>query len=181
MRVKLLGFPASLMVTITVSGCASVPDQRFRTLDIFESIELEQPKSVIIKRLGKPDLVKEVKDSTIQESLIYEDANPEIGQIAAIELNAEKKSAGVLIIPRPNDPQYNLNYLLETTFAEIDFEKVTRARCGADYDRNQTFFLNLERGIAIEQNTNHKNVSSYSRSAPDALRVLKKLITTCTR
>ena len=179
MEFKLIAVLTLGIVAAGISGCATESLKVHTNLDALNSIQLQQGKTAIVELLGEPSEIRFPVGSTSREILIYDDYNSDNGQIAAVELDEAKKTTGITIIPRETDREYNLEYLLKTTFAKLHFEKHIRVRCGADYDRNQTYFLNLERGIAIEQNTRSTHVASYFKVAPAELSSFKNLITAC--
>lgn len=168
---------ASLVIAIGLCACVSTRPLKkpVLSLSLFDAIKLHDSATEVLRQLGNPSEQMTSRSKPGSEVLIYNDESSQNEQLAAVEINRLNKTvSGVIIIPRESDRENSLEYLLNNKFSGVAFEKFKRARCGVDYDRNQTVYLNVPQGIVIEQETNSESVSSFSKASQAFPKLLQK-------
>lgn len=145
-----------------------------------EPIQLGDSTEKILNTLGKPSDKREDPAQTQDELWIYDDKNE--SQVGAVSIDKKLQTVtSVTALPREDEAESNLDYLLKTKFSSASFEKLPLRRCNRHFIPPETFHIDAVRGIIVISHADTKEVESFSRVRPSYASDLIKRIKDCRR
>jgi hypothetical protein len=172
-------------IFLVLSSCIStekVAETELST-DRFDLIFLGHSKEIVSKILGQPSEVRRIKSDVGDSELwIYNDHSVETHQRGAVRFSGTLSSVtGVTVIPSADSKELQLDYLLNVKFVGVVFEKVPIQRCGQDFSSEKIYYINAEKGIVLEQESQTAQVLSFFWANPDYIKEMRQKIKFCKR
>ena len=165
-----------------LSACSTAPINLAKDLSPykFESVHIGDRADKATELLGSPSEVRKDRENSRDELWIYDDAHG--SQRGAVSIDPTKKLVtAVTIVPKSEDRESQVDFLLKIKFPFISFDKTPLQRCQRDYFPMQIFYTNIESGLIIIAHSTSGEVESLSRVTPEYIADLLSRIKSCRR
>lgn len=139
----------SLICVFCVTAKKQVSSRVITVQDV-EQVGLGAHADQVLQILGEPTEKEEVHNKNYHYVSWNYKIHPEGSQRASLSL--DPKSSIVLdklVVPREEEAESKLSYLLKTKYSQYKFQPITFPRCGRDFISDEAMMVDLDRGIWI--------------------------------
>lgn len=152
-----------LLSFLFMTSCVSSvkPSHRSTSISEYENIHLGSNQELISSILGVPHETISLLKEQPTTNWIYNDPVTPPQQRGNITFDSKKNTViSITFIPRENEPEENLEFLLSKKYASLKFDQYDLKRCSQDFKPAQSFYINTTKGIVIEYDHVRKYVES---------------------
>ncbi len=143
-----------------------------------EKLELAVSSERIIDQIGTPDEKNKSQEGN-QTLEIWNYFNPGEPKTLGASFTVDSKTKKLLdkmYIPRPQEPQYKIEYLQKKEFSKLNFEKIQAAPCEKIHYETDPFLIDQNSGVIVRINRKTNEVASIGWIRPSETEKLKKEI-----
>ncbi len=127
----------------------------------FDQIKIGDKADFVKNNVGKPQ--SEYSGSSDEFSWYYQNNDAEKSLNATITFDKKlSRVQDILISPKENDNEINLDYLLHTKFKDLEFENFKKVTCKSSFYLNTEFYISKKSNLVIKYKVKRKFVEYYS-------------------
>jgi hypothetical protein len=173
-----------LVIFTIVTACvhASVKKEESIKIVNVESILLGSSNEQVVKAIGEPAQKDHLKYHGRDETVFYY-FTPGSSRVQRAALSFDSKSGKLvskLFVPRENEPESHLQFLLEgfknSTFSEIEFPI-----CGKHFSEDSALKVDMLHGLEIRFRKTQRDVETITWQSPQDLKLVVQSVQTCSK